>query len=309
MQTVQQRIIKQLLDAIDSTQTLPWRRGFKQMFPSNLATGETYRGQNVFMLLAAQAMLSYRYTRWIGFVQFQQWRETHRELWASDIAPYIKGRGTQIVKVSLGKERVKTDYRGTPVYKRAAVAVAEAEPETERPQYLTLLTVFNADQVQGLKADALKPQTPTISLSDAARLGRDTLLGAAQRMGVRVQVGEYLTPFYMLSSDQICSPDESLYLSDSEIVADFAHELVHATGKRLGRKLSGDKGSKGYAEEELVAEMGAALLLAHFGMEDTRSIDNAAAYVQGWSRFIQNTPDAFVRAASNAQKAVDFILG
>lgn len=211
--------------------------------------------------------------------------------------------------MSLGKERAKTDYKGLPVYKQTAVAVAEAEPETERPQYLTLLTVFNADQVQGLKPDALKPQTPSIPLSDAARTGRDTLLRAAQRMGVQVLFGEYLTPFYTLGSDTICSPDESLYLSDSEIVADFAHELVHATGKRLGRKLSGNKGSNTYAEEELVAEMGAALLLAHFGMEDTRSIDNAAAYVQGWSRFIKNTPDAFVRAAANAQKAADFILG
>lgn len=147
MQSVQERIIKQLLDAIESTQTLPWRRGFRQLFPTNLATGEKYRGQNVFMLIASQAMLNYRLSRWIGFVQFQEWREKNRDLWTSDAPPFIKGRGTQISKVSQGKERVKTNFKGEPIYKRAAVAVAE--PRLTRRRQLILSS--NSRQTGGQK--------------------------------------------------------------------------------------------------------------------------------------------------------------
>jgi antirestriction protein ArdC len=137
---------------------------------------------------------------------------------------------------------------------------------------------------------------------------RDALLGIAQRLGVRVTFGEYRTPSYVPDRDVIYSPHEGLYVEQNDIVSHLAHELVHATGCRLGRKQSGDRRSKIYAEEELVAEMGAALLLAHYGLDDTRAIENSAAYVQGWATFIKSTPAAFVRAASNAQKAVDFIV-
>ena len=49
----------------------------------------------------------------------------------------------------------------------------------------------------------------------------------------------------------------------------LAHECCHATGakSRLGRKLDGGFGSKDYAREELVAEIGAAMIMANTGTD------------------------------------------
>jgi len=65
-----------------------------------------------------------------------------------------------------------------------------------------------------------------------------------------------------------------------------------------------------YVEEELVAEMSASFLNAHVGIFETE-LENSAAYLQGWITALKSA-DAktwVVKAASQAQKAADFILG
>jgi antirestriction protein ArdC len=66
---------------------------------------------------------------------------------------------------------------------------------------------------------------------------------------------------------------------------------------------------KTYAEEELVAEMGASFLNAHAGIIEAE-IQNSAAYLQGWIDALKSTDSKgwIIRAASQAQKAADFIL-
>src|SRR3546814_10450514 len=61
------------------------------------------------------------------------------------------------------------------------------------------------------------------------------------------------------------------------------HELTHATGhsSRLGRDLLNAFGSKDYAREELVAEMGSAFLCAALGIEPTvRHADYIGAWLE-----------------------------
>jgi len=69
-------------------------------------------------------------------------------------------------------------------------------------------------------------------------------------------------------------------------------------------------GSVKYSKEELVAEMGSAILGAEFGIEPT-PIDNHAAYIQGWMEKIKSKdgPKTFITAASEASKAVRFLHG
>ena len=63
-----------------------------------------------------------------------------------------------------------------------------------------------------------------------------------------------------------------------------------------------------YAEEELVAEMGASFLNAHAGILETE-IENSAAYLASWAKAIKEDRSlSVIRAASQAQKAADFIL-
>jgi len=63
-----------------------------------------------------------------------------------------------------------------------------------------------------------------------------------------------------------------------------------------------------YSKEELVAEITSAMLCHSCGVDSQASIKNSAAYLQGWSRFIQDKADAFLTAVNQAYKAREFIL-
>lgn len=86
------------------------------------------------------------------------------------------------------------------------------------------------------------------------------------------------------------------------------HELVHWTGhkSRLARELASRDDIEAYAFEELVAELGAAFLAAQAGLPpDDR---HHAAYLQTWIAVLEKDPGAFVRAASLARKATEFLM-
>lgn len=86
------------------------------------------------------------------------------------------------------------------------------------------------------------------------------------------------------------------------------HELVHWTlhASRLDRHI-GIFDDDGYAKEELVAELGAATLMRHFGLElgDTR---RHAKYFQIWLGRTGDRERALIHAKKEAARAVRYIL-
>jgi antirestriction protein ArdC len=66
-------------------------------------------------------------------------------------------------------------------------------------------------------------------------------------------------------------------------------------------------GSDPYCKEELIAELGSAFLCGYADIVD-RTIDNSAAYLEGWLKQFQSDRTLIVYAAAQAQKAADFIL-
>ena len=63
-----------------------------------------------------------------------------------------------------------------------------------------------------------------------------------------------------------------------------------------------DLGSGDYSREELVAEMGAAFLCGEAGIFE-RTLNNSAAYLQGWLKALDNDRSLIITAAAQAQKA------
>jgi antirestriction protein ArdC len=91
------------------------------------------------------------------------------------------------------------------------------------------------------------------------------------------------------------------------------HELTHSTGhaSRVGREgieQLNTFGSECYSKEELVAEMGAAMLCGVAGIEQS-TIANSAAYLKSWIARLKSDSKLVVSAASAAQKAADYVLG
>ena len=86
-------------------------------------------------------------------------------------------------------------------------------------------------------------------------------------------------------------PDRVRFESDAHFFSTIFHELVHASGSksRLNRPTLTEAagfGSNPYCKEELIAEMGAAFLCGHAGIETT--MENSAAYLQNWLEQLQN---------------------
>ncbi len=107
-------------------------------------------------------------------------------------------------------------------------------------------------------------------------------------------------------------PKPESFCSAEEYYSVLYHELTHASGhqSRLNRKgITGHNsfGTSDYGKEELIAEMGAAFLCGFTGIEN-KTIDNSAAYVQGWIKAIKEDKKIVITAAAAAQKAADYIL-
>ena len=88
-----------------------------------------------------------------------------------------------------------------------------------------------------------------------------------------------------------------------------AHSSGHES--RLNRKelLEYDGfGGENYSKEELTAEFTAAFLSAVTGIH-SQTLTNSAAYIKGWLQALRNDKRLLLSAASQAQKAADYILG
>ena len=85
------------------------------------------------------------------------------------------------------------------------------------------------------------------------------------------------------------------------------HELTHWTGAkhRLDRNLADKDLDRAF--EELIAEIGSALLCAHFGICATPREDHAQ-YLNHWISAIEDDSKVMFKAFSKAQKAVDYLI-
>jgi antirestriction protein ArdC len=114
--------------------------------------------------------------------------------------------------------------------------------------------------------------------------------------------------YYVPSRDFISMPAFEAFKSADHFYNVAFHELTHWTahGSRLDRDLKNRFGSRNYAAEELVAELGAAFLCAEFGFDgDLRH----AGYVSHWIELLKGDKRAFFTACSQASKATDYLRG
>ncbi len=86
-------------------------------------------------------------------------------------------------------------------------------------------------------------------------------------------------------------------------------QITHSTGNnnRLNRDMSGRFGDQAYSFEELVAELGSAMICGSLGLEQQPRLDHAQ-YIKGWLSNLRNDPKFIISAASYAQKAADYAL-
>ena len=248
--------------------------------PKNASTSRQYSGVNVLILWGAVIDQGFAGQSWLTFRQ------------ALSLGGHVrKGeRGTTVVYAD---RFIPDDEK-----KRAA----ETDEDPQAIPFLKRFTVFNTDQCEGLP-DEIATVAPS-PLPGMIEPRVDALIKAT---GIDFRIGGNRA-FYKPPENYVQVPPPAAYFQPIDWHRTALHELGHASGhhSRLNRDLSGSFGSKKYAFEELIAELCAAFSCASLGIVPTvRHVD----YIGSWLEVLREDNRAVVRAASQASKAADYILG
>lgn len=269
-----------IIDALESAGewSRPWTSlGLDASAPRSI-NGRPYRGMNVMLLWSSAMRNGYTSGVWGTF-----------KSWQAHGAQVRKGeKGTLVVLWKPFDRKPNADE-----------IAAGADPDSRKGSLLLRhFHVFNAAQVDGYEVPELPAGPDALDHAEAffAAVGADVEYGGDSA---------YYTP----ALDTIRVPMLNAFENAESFYATLAHEHAHWTGhkSRLDRDFMNRFGSDAYAFEELVAELGAAFVGAHLGIGSVVT-PNHAAYVKNWLRVLRNDKKAVFTAASQAQKAADFLL-
>ncbi len=165
-------------------------------------------------------------------------------------------------------------------------------------------TVFNVEQIKGLPEQYYAKPAPRVS--SVQRIDHAETFFSHLRADIRHGGTK---AYYAQSSDYIRMPPLEAFCDAESYYAMLAHESTHWTKhpSRLDREFGRKKwGDAGYAEEELVAELGAAFLCADLELA-LQPREDHASYIAHWLNVLQNDKRAIFRAAAHAQRAADHL--
>jgi len=276
MESVYQRVTNSLIEELKQG-VVPWVRPWKSSaspFPRNVSSKRPYRGVNILLLWAAASSRGYANPGWLTFRQA-------REL-----------GGT----VKQGEHATAIVYAA----KTKKVAANESGEEIEKDiSFLKFYFVFNVEQTT---LPALYFGVPPEKPLGQRHVHAELFLG---RIGATVR-HEGDKAYYASEQDIIVLPRRDDFESLGHYYATSLHEHVHYSGhpKRLHRDLKGRFGSRSYAGEELVAELGAAFLCSKLEIQGEL---RHAAYIASWLELLEDDSRAIFTAAGAASQAADYL--
>ena len=276
---VSARIIKEL-EAGAAPWVRPWSATAGHNVPQNAVTNRPYSGCNVILLWLARDR-GWRTPRFLTFKQ------------AIDAGGNVR-KGEHGTKVYFVKQlRI-----------REGDADAGDEVDEKIVPMLREYTVFNVAQCENLSDSIIHRKPARVRNPDARDELADQFLRSTAA-DFREGSGE---AYFAAGRDFISLPAFAPFKGADHFYNVAFHELTHWTGHkaRLDRDLKNRFGSRQYAAEELIAELGAAFLCAEFGFDgDVRN----AGYIATWIDLLKSDKRAFFTACSKAQAAADYLRG
>ncbi|WP_027365101.1 ArdC family protein [Desulfotruncus alcoholivorax] len=269
MATVYQIVTNEIIKKLEAG-TIPWRKPWRDPGAVNWKTQKPYRGINAILLDPGE------------YLTFKQVQEAGGKV--------KKGAKSHIV---VFWKWLETENKET--------------GELEKIPFLRYYRVFELSQTEGLKSRRKDTEVFNHNPIEAAE---KIIEGYQSRPLITFAPGK---AFYSPITDSISVPALSDYQKPEEYYSTLFHEAIHSTGHktRLNRATLTEMaafGSETYSKEELVAEIGAAMLCGTAGIEN-KTLENSAAYIQSWLRVLKKDSRMVVLAAGQAQKAADYILG
>lgn len=153
-------------------------------------------------------------------------------------------------------------------------------------------TVFNVSQIDGLEEQDHEP---------ANNMKAETFLSRIPAVMVQ---GKF--PCYDAVNDVVNIPYPKDFEEEEGYYSTTFHELIHWTANKVNREVESE--GIGRMREELVAELGSALLRAEFRISKPSYIPDVEQYVTEWIQTLKANPDMLFQAMRDAEKAVKFLL-
>ena len=316
-----QKFAEMMYNIIIKAKSKNWKQGWLGVkgtilgLPQNI-TGRTYLGGNSFFLMADTSEKGYNTPVYMTFKQAKD-RNLHVNAGEKSVPIFKWGLS---IKDEKGKTVSEEDYN--------AMSKEERDKFSVRP-YPKVYHVFNIDQtnlseVNKKKYDAIvaRFKAPDEEVKDSKGMYiNDALDRMFKEKAWHCDI-RYDKPssraFYVPSQDFIVLPmkeqfnigktAEEVYRDGMEYYSTALHEMAHSTGhaSRLNRQF-GAKRTEGYAHEELIAEMTAALVGSTMGF-DKKILENNANYLKGWLENLKRNPESITTIMSDVGKASDMII-
>ena len=282
-------IVNELIKAIESGQTKLWRKewtvkgGFR-----NLLTGHEYQGGNPALLCLQSSIRNWHLPLFIGAGQAR----------SINCLPKKGSRSARILQPLLREfETKELDENG----------------EAKKAQYMSYkcVPVFNVADIRGLDDEASRKLEKMIDDAVITAKPRELDVRVKEAHDRLFQWEKQVTTikggdraYYRESSDEIVVPKRYNFKDDESYLATYAHECVHSTKhkSRLNRK------DLTYANEELVAELGAYLICNRLQISNLDTM-NHAAYLEAWCPMLKSDPKILFKSLANASKAADMVIG
>jgi len=264
--------------------TLPWRRGWSLTGEGGRPLrheGTPYTGINTLWLWATAEERGYRSRYWM----------TRRQ------AEELGGRLHRTARASISV------YAST--FRKAGRPTLTGEATAALIRFLRSYLVFNADEVEGLPAYYYARDVPPTPLALSQR--QEAINSFFLSIPAVVRHGgdqAYFCP----GTDHIQLPRPGAFRSADAYASTRGHETVHWTGHgaRLDRTFGKRFGDQAYAMEELVAELGSAMICGELGLP-TELHDSHASYIDHWLRILKADRSAIFVAAAKAEQAITFL--
>lgn len=271
--SVYERITSKIIELLEGG-IVPWRRPWSGCLPTNLSSGKEYKGINILMLSCQDFDSPY----WLTFKQAIKLGGNVRAGERSPAFVVFSESYAQKVQEQDGSESV------------------------ELRRVLRYTPVFNVEQCRGIEAP--EPQGRHLNSIEAC----EVFIASLQD---RPKLGKGSIGAYDPASDTIIMPDRQFFETSEAYYSVLFHELVHWTGtsSRLNRPTLVNTygfGSRLYAKEELIAEMGAGFLCAKMGI-DNSTIENSASYIASWLDVLKRDKRVIPEASSRGREAVEFL--
>ena len=305
-QIVAQKLIERLKTAEETGEKFYWIRPFAKGCPrtaTSFDTGAEYKGINRVLLDSSKEYLTYRKIQEINGQN------------PDDFYHIRKGSQGNIV-VYFNQVPVKDEETGEP----------KMDEKTGHPvmkSFARYYTVFDREDVinkDGVNLPSKFPIEQYDHTDEEKQLQMALLKFSAivksycSRYNISIEETHQGTEaYFMPSKNTVRIPSKESFSSISSFCETMFHELVHSSMIPLGRNKT-DKGMtledsmKSYSLEELIAELGAAMLMASINLPNQETEKNSLAYLQGWSKYLSEKQSSLIYAASQAEKAVELIM-